>query len=136
MSKRGRGSFLYSVANVFQSCSESSDANLRHTRARSQPFRNNNNLVQMSTMPLGIKAGSSCLSTAPTTTTAVVHNLINSNSNNNNNNSNSNNSNLNNLSSNNNLHNCNNNSTNNNNNNNVQTNLASRTRSLAIYSKR
>ncbi|KAM8716171.1 hypothetical protein ACLKA7_003110 [Drosophila subpalustris] len=100
------------------------ETNLRHTRARSQPFRNNNNVVQMTTT----KAGSCLPSTTSITTTATTSHNLNNNNNNNNNN-------YNNLS--NSLHNCNNNSTNNNNNNNMQSsNLASRTRSLAIYSKR
>ncbi|XP_030240258.1 dual specificity protein phosphatase CDC14A-like isoform X1 [Drosophila navojoa] len=120
-----------------------SDPIQRHTRARSQPFRNNNNVVNVSTSaPLALKTVS-CLppTTAATatvttatasstaTTTASSHNL-NNNNNNNNNNSN--------FNINNSLHNCNNNSTNNNNinNNNMQTSTASRTRSLAIYSKR
>ncbi|XP_062120927.1 dual specificity protein phosphatase CDC14C [Drosophila sulfurigaster albostrigata] len=101
------------------------DSNLRHTRARSQPFRNNNNVVAMSTTTsLPLKA---VTTTTATTTTAAAAATTSHNLNNNNN--------YNNLS--NSMHNCNNNSTNNNNNNNVQTNsTASRTRSLAIYSKR
>ncbi|XP_023161110.2 dual specificity protein phosphatase CDC14A isoform X3 [Drosophila hydei] len=106
-----------------------SDPNQRHTRARSQPFRNNNNVVNVSTSPAMALKAVSCLptttatatvttATTSTTTTTASHNLNNSNYNINNS-----------------LHNCNNNSTNNNNNN-MQTNTASRTRSLAIYSKR
>ncbi|XP_032294579.1 dual specificity protein phosphatase CDC14A [Drosophila virilis] len=113
-------------SRIVNSNSES-DQNQRHTRARSQPFRNNNNVVNVSAASMGLKAGnclpanaSATTTTTTTPTTTTSHNL--------------NNNNYNNLNS---LHNCNNNSTNNNhNNNNVQTNAASRTRSLAIYSKR
>ncbi|EDW76146.2 uncharacterized protein Dwil_GK15301 [Drosophila willistoni] len=106
------------------------DANLRHTRARSQPFRNNNQNSVMATLKT---SGSSCLTSGTTagtsgSTTAAATLANNLNNNNNNNLSNS-------------LHNYNNNNTNNNNNSNTSNNLlassgSSRTRSLAIYSKR
>ncbi|XP_017060340.1 dual specificity protein phosphatase CDC14A isoform X1 [Drosophila ficusphila] len=111
------------------------ESNLRHTRARSQPFRNNNNGVVGNPAMAALKAGqptSSCLPTS-TAAAAILANNLNNNSigtssnNNNNNNSNSNLSNsLNNY---------------NNNNNNTTNNIlassgSSRTRSLAIYSKR
>ncbi|KAH8237520.1 hypothetical protein KR038_003733 [Drosophila bunnanda] len=110
------------------------DSNQRHTRARSQPFRNNNNIGSVAAMA-SLKAGAAS-SGSPTSSGAapavmLANNLNNngsssiSGSSNNNNNTNSN------LS----------NSLNNYNNNNTTNNILassgnSRTRSLAIYSKR
>ncbi|KAH8273725.1 hypothetical protein KR018_011180 [Drosophila ironensis] len=113
------------------------DPNVRHTRARSQPFRNNNGVVGSA-----LKAGqqpTSCLSTS-TPSTTLANNLNNNNNNNNNGNVAGNSSNSNNNLSHS-LNNFNNNNINNNNNSNTNTNttnllLTSRTRSLAIYSKR
>ncbi|XP_037819531.1 putative uncharacterized protein DDB_G0293878 [Lucilia sericata] len=128
---------------------------LRHTRARSQPFRNNNNLVNMlattTTTTTGLKAQDCLDSNAAVTAT---NNLLNNNNNINNNNNNNNNNNSNN-------NNCNNINNNNNNNNNsvggptttatttnltsttttmgltsVNSTITTRARSLAIYSKR
>ncbi|XP_065355684.1 probable serine/threonine-protein kinase DDB_G0282963 isoform X2 [Calliphora vicina] len=121
------------------------DNPLRHTRARSQPFRNNNNLVNMlattTTTTTGLK-GQDCLDSNAAVT--ATNNLLNNINNNNNNN------------------NCNSNINNNNNNNNsvgstttsttattnltsatttiglnnVNSTITTRARSLAIYSKR
>ncbi|XP_032592429.1 dual specificity protein phosphatase CDC14A isoform X2 [Drosophila grimshawi] len=101
------------------------DENLRHTRARSQPFRNNNEVASLrlkSGSCLGASTTATVATTATTATTTATSTATSHNLNNNNYLNNS-------------LHNSNNNSTNNNNNN-MQTNVASRTRSLAIYSKR
>ncbi|KAH8412969.1 hypothetical protein KR009_007235 [Drosophila setifemur] len=112
--------------------SSEQDSNLRHTRARSQPFRNNNNgVVGSSAMVGALKSGqqptSSCLPTSTAAAAALANNLNNNNSScshNNNNNNNISNS----------LNNYNNN---NNTTNNILANSgSSRTRSLAIYSKR
>ncbi|XP_037712183.1 dual specificity protein phosphatase CDC14A isoform X1 [Drosophila subpulchrella] len=107
------------------------EANLRHTRARSQPFRNNSNGVVGNPAMAALKAGqptSSCLPTSTAAATLLANNLNNNNSssssNNNNNNSNLSNS----------LNNYNNN--NNTTNNILASSGSSRTRSLAIYSKR
>ncbi|XP_017069879.1 LOW QUALITY PROTEIN: dual specificity protein phosphatase CDC14A [Drosophila eugracilis] len=116
------------------------ESNMRHTRARSQPFRNNGNgVVGNSTMAAALKAGqptSSCLPTSSAAAAALLANNLNNNnssgSSNNNNNINNNNNNNSNLS--NSLNNFNNN--NNTTNNILATSGSSRTRSLAIYSKR
>ncbi|KAH8328373.1 hypothetical protein KR067_008594 [Drosophila pandora] len=111
------------------------DSNLRHTRARSQPFRNNNNGVIASTLKAG-QPTSSCLPTS--TSAATLANNLNNNSGGSNGNTNSN---SNGNSNNNNNNNISNSLNNYNNNNNNTTNIltssgSSRTRSLAIYSKR
>ncbi|KAH8281435.1 hypothetical protein KR054_000451 [Drosophila jambulina] len=108
------------------------DSNQRHTRARSQPFRNNNGGVPAMALKAGAVA--SALPTGSGTTPAIIlaNNLNNNgtgnlggNSNNNNNNTNSN------------LSNSLNNYNNNNTTNNIMASSGNRgTRSLAIYSKR
>ncbi|XP_013111176.2 probable serine/threonine-protein kinase DDB_G0282963 [Stomoxys calcitrans] len=94
------------------------DNPLRHTRARSQPFRNNNNIVNMlptnsapttggQFLPLGglVKTtNDNCVvaTTAAVTTTATTNNLLNNNNNNINNNNHCSNNNNNNANNNNN----------------------------------
>ncbi|XP_017006290.2 dual specificity protein phosphatase CDC14A isoform X1 [Drosophila takahashii] len=108
------------------------ESNLRHTRARSQPFRNNNNGVVGNPAMSSLKAGqptSSCLPTSTAAATLLANNLNNNSSSSSNSNNNNNNSNLSNS-----LNNYNNN--NNTTNNILASSGSSRTRSLAIYSKR
>ncbi|XP_016978345.2 dual specificity protein phosphatase CDC14A isoform X1 [Drosophila rhopaloa] len=118
--------------------SNEQESNVRHTRARSQPFRNNNGVVGNPAMAT-LKAGqptSSCLPTSTAAAALLANNLNNNNgsvvgtsSSSNNNANNNNNSNLSNS-----LNNYNNN--NNTTNNILASSGSSRTRSLAIYSKR
>ncbi|XP_017105453.3 dual specificity protein phosphatase CDC14A isoform X1 [Drosophila bipectinata] len=110
------------------------DSNLRHTRARSQPFRNNNNGVMATTLKPG-QPTSSCL--PANTAAATLANNLNNNNGGGVGSSNSNNTNNNNNNNNNNISNSLNNYNNNNNTTNILANSgSSRTRSLAIYSKR
>ncbi|EDW52038.1 GM13298 [Drosophila sechellia] len=119
--------------SVNVSSNSEQESNLRHTRARSQPFRNNNNGVAGNTAMTALKPTSSGTGTA-----AILANNLNNNndcgigtsgSGNNNHNNNNNNSNLSNS-----LNNYNNN--NNTTNNILASSGSSRTRSLALYSKR
>ncbi|KAH8385366.1 hypothetical protein KR200_005045 [Drosophila serrata] len=121
--------------NVNNSNSEQ-DSNQRHTRARSQPFRNNNSNAGVAAMA-ALKAGvaSTGLATSSGVTPAVMlaNSLNNNGSSNLSGNSNSNN----NSNTNSNLSNSLNNYNNNNTTNNILASSGnSRTRSLAIYSKR
>ncbi|KAH8248613.1 hypothetical protein KR032_001407 [Drosophila birchii] len=106
------------------------DSNQRHTRARSQPFRNNNNggVAAMAALKTGAAATGLPAGSGAVPGVILANNLNNNGSSNSNNNNNNNNSNLS-------------NSLNNYNNNNTTNNVLassgnSRTRSLAIYSKR
>lgn len=134
--------FCYKVSSaklrLYICCiSSEQESNVRHTRARSQPFRNNNNGVGGNTAMAALKPTSSCLPTGTGTAALLANNLNNNNdcgigtsgSSNNNHNNNNNNSNLSNS-----LNNYNNN--NNTTNNILASSGSSRTRSLALYSKR
>ncbi|XP_052854439.1 dual specificity protein phosphatase CDC14A isoform X2 [Drosophila gunungcola] len=114
------------------------ESNVRHTRARSQPFRNNNNGVVGNPAMATMRAGQPTSSCLPTSTAAEALLANNLNNNNNNNGSGIGTSSNNNNNNNNNLSNSLNNFNNNNNttNNILASSGSSRTRSLAIYSKR
>ncbi|KMY88858.1 dual specificity protein phosphatase CDC14A isoform X1 [Drosophila simulans] len=118
--------------NVSSNSSEQ-ESNLRHTRARSQPFRNNNNgVVAGNTAMAALKPTSSGTGTAAILASNLNNNNdcgIGTSGSSNNNHNNNNNSNLSNS-----LNNYNNN--NNTTNNILASSGSSRTRSLALYSKR